>query len=274
MKENALLLRQALKALNMTSAALAQELTRMRDDGRETGQATISRWLTGASPVEPAVLCWLRELLRGRVREHGRNPLFWGTRESLRIGVGNFKGGVGVSTIAAALAIIARRELRQPTRHMRIKPANDEFGLVLQSAGVESRSIDVAGLWVAQPELKDIVIVDIPRDVPDNFFAAVQSGAIQFDLFVVPADFGSGADIGGTRKFLERLPTNANLALLHYPLHEVNLQFVEIARDRGFDVFTKQFVPFAFPRSLDADFFPSGLTQEWRNEDQCLLKNC
>ncbi|MFM0673143.1 hypothetical protein [Paraburkholderia sediminicola] len=255
----------------MTGASLAQELTQMRDDGKETGQATVSRWLTGTSPVEPAVLCWLRELLRARVRQHGRSPVAWGGRRSLQIGVGNFKGGVGTSTIAAALAIIAGRELCLPTRHVSIQSEDECTAETLQAVGIHSSCVDIADLWVRQPEAGEIVVADIPRNVSNDLCDAMAAGSVRFDLILIPADFSSGTEISGTGKFLERLPDVSNAVFLHYPRHQVDLKFVELARERGFDVFSEQFVPFALPRSLDPEIFPSAPTGEWRNEDQFFL---
>lgn len=243
----------------------------MRDDGKETGQATVSRWLTGNSPVEPAVLCWLRELLRAQFRQHARSPLSWGSKKSLLIGVGNFKGGVGTSTIAAALAIIAGRELRQPTQHVRVQSHDDEIAGTLRTVGISSECVGVGELGARVPKPGEIMIVDIPRNVSDDFFTAMAAQRPSFDLVVVPADFGSGAEISGTDKFLKRLPDVSKVVFLHYPRHRVDLRYVPLASKRGFDVFSEQFVPFALPRSLDNEIFPAGLVGEWQNEDQFFL---
>jgi hypothetical protein len=87
-------------ALDIAGVTLAQELTDMRDDGRETVAATISRWLNGVSPVEPAVLCWLRELVRARVRQkRGGVQLMWGDR-TLRIDVTMPTAGTDVESMS------------------------------------------------------------------------------------------------------------------------------------------------------------------------------
>jgi hypothetical protein len=263
---NASLLRRALTALDLTGVALAQHLSEMRDDDKETGQATISRWLKGVSPVDPAVLCWLRELLRNRVRTQGHARIKWGEKKSLLVCVGNTKGGVGTTCIAAALAIVASRDFKEAVRHIQIGYETDLVTQKLSSLGISSEYATWSELERCIPRKREIVIVDMHRGNVGAAQLALTVSRLPYDVLLVPADFGS-IDGDVTKDFFECLPDKSKIALLHYPKHLVNLEFFKHAQELGFDISESYFVPFAFPRSHE-ELFAWNSREVWSNEDQ------
>jgi len=103
MKITPALLRRTLKVLGYTNQSLADELSEARSDGQRTSPATVSRWVSGAQPMEAALLLYLRERLMSEAIRHAKPRL---TRAHI-IGVGGAKGGCGSSTIAMGLALAA-----------------------------------------------------------------------------------------------------------------------------------------------------------------------
>jgi hypothetical protein len=271
MTQNSVLLKRAMGALGISGSTLARELSQVRDDGKETGQATVSRWLTGASPVEPAVLCWLRELLRAQAKQRTKSTICWNAKKSLLIGVGNSKGGVGTTSIAAALAVIAKRELHQPTRHIQVHSGDGGLIHELQAMCIDSRVVPIQDLSDCVPATGEIVIVDIPNHTTFDLLNTPDFSKLPFDVVLVPADFGSAVDLWGTRNFLEQIETDALITLLHYPNFRVDLDFARTANGEGFDVLSEQFVPFAIPRSSNCNFLPVGQLGGWQDEHQCHL---
>lgn len=97
-------LRQALKILGYTNKSLAEEITSFRQDGQRTAEATVSRWVSGASAPDPCLLMYLRERLAQHFIEHHKPRL----PQPVNIAVGGGKGGSGASTIALSLAVAAK----------------------------------------------------------------------------------------------------------------------------------------------------------------------
>jgi hypothetical protein len=268
--KGAVLLRQAMDELGMTGVALAAELTKMREDGKETGAPTVSRWLNGASPVEPAVLCWLRELIRAKAKNLARTAIAWGPKKSLMIAVSNMKGGVGVSTISTALAVMAKRELNAPTRFIRVNCREDLFTSLLETLNVETLHIGVDELDICTAGEREVVIVEIPKHAAYDIIDKPIFATHPFDIILVPADFASGSDMWATQDFLRAVQTNALVTLLHYT-REITMKFASIAANEGFDVTSDQFVPFAFQFAVGEPMLPTSQIGEWSNLQQFFL---
>ncbi|MBB2999788.1 hypothetical protein FHX57_002119 [Paraburkholderia tropica] len=254
----------------MTSAALARLLSEMRDDGKETGPGTVSRWLNGVSATDPGVMGWLRELLRNKVRNQGVARIDWGLTESVLLIVGNAKGGVGSSCLAAGLALIATESFNQPVRHIRLGVHNhdesENFQKLLRSRKIASDIVSFEQLANCTPHEKEFVIVDLARATMTPEELARAASQLPYDLLLVPADFTSG-DIHATKRFFQSLSKPDSVAFLHHTGWKVSIDFARFARSREFALWEKQFINFIFPRSTmpPVDWEGSG---KWNSDDQ------
>jgi hypothetical protein len=97
-------LRHALKILEYTNKSLADEITSFRTDNQRTSEATVSRWISGATAPDPCLLMFLRERLAQHLIKHYKPRL----PKPVHIAVGGGKGGSGSSTVALSLAVAAR----------------------------------------------------------------------------------------------------------------------------------------------------------------------
>lgn len=270
MSPNAILLKRVVQALGMTGVALAEMITSMRDDGKVTAPETVSRWLNGTNPVEPAVMGWLRELLRTKAYEL-RSPLMtWPTKRSMMIAVSNLKGGVGTTTVAANLSTVARYDYGLKTTHVRVGQRDDFAQRQLQQLGIQSVLMPYETMLAYEPAEEEIVIVDVSRDAaydslngrPDSFWRKFSP-----DILLVPADFGSIAEVESTRRFVEIEGHQGLIRLLHRPGF-MDIDFSGIAAQCGFDVASQLFIPFFIPQSLYAEQLPPSIGLPWTVPDQ------
>lgn len=254
--------------LELTGASLAREMTAIRDDGKQSTPATISRWMNGTSPVDPAVMLLLRERLLSAARTRLGNKATWpGGQKRIVIAVGHGKGGVGASCLAAALAIVAARDFGGKVFHAALESRGET-----NSDGVRHllTSLRIRSCSITWPALKarldgaaeeNLMVVDLPRGLDpatEQFL-----GSAYPDVLVVPADFGCWHTVRSTCQFLDQLETTALVRLLHHP-RLLTFDFISLAAEHGFDVASEPFVPFFFPLPLH-DTFPGGMLREWED---------
>lgn len=206
-------LRQAMKILGYTNQSLADELSDQRSDGQRTSPATVSRWVSGAQAVEPALSLYFRERLAGKLFEDFKPRL----PSPKIVGIGGAKGGCGSSTIAQALAVVASN-LKYRVAMCTYSPAcNNGYFRDFPSCGFAmpepGQEIDTADF--------DFVFVDLQSrifstpDVGPKEMSKMLSG---YDLLVVPVDIGCGmAAQNGIKafQFLESLPECPPWTILH-----------------------------------------------------------
>lgn len=92
--------KRCLQALKLTNKDLANLLSSEREDGQKTSEATISRWATGVSPIDPGVRLYLKTRLFELAEKSPPRPA-----HTQLIGVGGCKGGSGASSLSAAAAV-------------------------------------------------------------------------------------------------------------------------------------------------------------------------
>jgi hypothetical protein len=267
MISNAVRLRRAMQALDLTGVALAGLITSMREDNKVTAPETVSRWLTGANPVDPAVMGWTQELLRAKALATERSVVRWPSKGSLTIAISNLKGGVGKSTVAAALATIAHRDHKIQVKHFEVGAKNPGFANYLKAQDVESSYLTADEAIAYEPDDHELVILDVSYKsyLDDKYPDFMQT--LNPDVLVVPADFGKGLDVAATRQFLEQFGHAGLTKLLHRP-SRMQLDFAATAARAGFDVESKAFIPEFIPLAQDSRVFPSDWQSEWVDEDQ------
>ena len=269
-----MLLRRSLKLLGISGGTFASMLTQLRDDGKTTTPATISRWLTGSSPVEPAVMGWLRELLRQALRASNTPIIRWPAKRSITFAVGNLKGGVQVSTIAVCLAIISKRRFGLRTTHIFASNdgRRDYSNKVLGDLGIESVALTLPQTLKYRPATDEIVIIDVHRDAAYEALNGNEKqpflARFEPDLFLVPADFDLLWEVESTRKFVDLPDHRAPIRVLHRS-GTLSYDFVALAADAGFDITSSQWVPFLMFKSHHGMFHPTDRFQRgWPDERQ------
>lgn len=93
-------LKRCLQALKLTSKELANLLSSERVDGQKTSEATVSRWVTGATPCDPGV----RLYLKTRLVELAKKMQPRSTSGKI-IGLESGSEWIGVSYLAGGIAV-------------------------------------------------------------------------------------------------------------------------------------------------------------------------
>lgn len=270
---NALLLKRAMKCLGLSGVALAQLITSYREDGKVTAPETVSRWVSGTNPVEPALLGWLTELVRRKALSLNVAVINWPSKGSMLIAVTNLKGGVGNTTVAQNLAMVAARDYNLRTTHLSVGCRGD-FELSrddLKRQHVTARIVSFDEMLAYQPAPKEVVIADIARDAAYEAMGGDSNAFLRRfepDLYLIPADFGSMAEANATKKFTELKGLRGLLRLLHRPSF-MQLDFSEMAAKSGLPIDNGMFCPYFIPQSkLHHAHIPLKAYDEWQDEEQ------
>jgi hypothetical protein len=185
--------KRALKALGMTNRDFAQLLTSVRHDGQSTSQATVSRWMTGATPIDAGVLLYFTDRLRQLAGKSVRRPA-----KPTVIGVGGGKGGTGGSILAVGLALTSH-DCGYRTMHMSSHDrwCNNQLALSVLPATIERAGPEMAADGCLSEY--DFVFVDVYRDLVRD---CASEGAAEarnvleaIDIFVTPLDAASATDV-------------------------------------------------------------------------------
>lgn len=273
---NPFLLKKAMKALDLSGAALARRLSQYRDDGRITATETVSRWASGANNVDPAVLAWLEELLRSKALQSLNSLVEWPQgKRSLTIGITSPKGGVGTTTIAINLAVVAQKDFGITTHHVTVSgnSAATYAATILKPLQMNTYAFSYKEILSNVPNDKEVMIVDIPstavhsalEDYPDSFLARFEPN---LDILLIPADFGSRFDILNYSRLLEIESPKPKIRFIHRP-RIFNIDFFQTAAKEGLDVTSENFYPYLMPQArTTSPHIPPGLFEEWANKEQ------
>lgn len=278
---NSVLLKRAMKHLNLTGISLAEKISSLREDGKRTAPETISRWLNGASAIDPSLIGWLTELVRKSVLSHDHPIVQLPHGEGIMIAVTNLKGGVGKTTAAKNLAAIAKLSLRMKTTFLTAstKGNRDAFAHELQELHplvINCPDIEPDEVLAYRPQPGEIVIVDVGtelanqslRDDPDPAIPQRFLQNFHPDIYLIPADFSSPLDIWSTEKLVNSEALKEPVQLLHLT-RSMAMNFAEIAGRSGLDVNSKLFCPFFIPITrYGKSSLPRSILEEWHDEDQ------
>lgn len=281
---NAVLLKRAMKYLDLSGVALAEKVSGLWEDGKRTAPETISRWLSGTRPVDPFLMGWLAELVRSKLMTQDdvsvRLP-----SEGLVIAVSNLKGGVGKTTVSRNLAVIAKSLRLKSTYIYADYPLSVRAGRTtknrLEALRINCPELSLDEILAYKPVAGEIVIVDVSNGVArDSFFTPEKSedrlqvnptgflGQFRPAIYVVPGEFSSSMDNWSLKAFIDSNVFHAPVQLLHRPSF-MSMDFASTARADGFDVTSDMFCPFFIPQSVSASaVLPQDALSDWQNLDQ------
>jgi hypothetical protein len=282
---NAVLLKRAMKFLNLSGVALAERVSALREDGKRTAPETISRWLNGTNPVDPFLMGWISELVRSKLRDKDIPILRFPRNKGLIIAVTNVKGGVGTTTVAMNLAAIAKTSLRTtttllfadcPTR----KDLYDRHRKDLTDLDINCPDLSLDEVLAYQPKADEVVLVDVFTSIVAN--SLLQDSSKQGrkanpkgflpkfhpDVYVIPADFSSCFDVASSAQLLNSGALQAPVQLLHRT-RGLDMDFAATALEGGLDVTSELFCPFFIPLSVSsASNLPRSSFGDWQNQEQ------
>lgn len=283
--KNAILLKRALKFLNISGTALAEEVSALREDGKRTAPETISRWANGTNPVDPFLMGWMTEKMRAKLRER-TIPRAQLPKNGFTVGISNLKGGVGKTTVARNLAVIAKMTFGLKTTFLYAETGGNRAYSKHIFRDLEALRIECPLLtpkeilrYKASPD--EVVIVDVCKSVTDDSLIAPESideplkanpksFLYQFDpdIYVVPGNFESSFDNWALKRFLDSDVLQSPFQLLHRPAM-MQMDFASVALRDGFDVTSDIFCPFFIPQSpLPSPAIPRHALSEWQDPQQ------
>ncbi|MGM0832446.1 MAG: hypothetical protein ACQEUK_06375 [Pseudomonadota bacterium] len=262
-----------MQALDLSGVALARRLSTYRDDGRVTAPETVSRWLSGTNAVEPSVLAWLEELLRTKALASPRPIIKWPKKRSIVIGVTSSKGGVGTSTVALNLAVVAQLDFRMKTSHIILGP-NSTGQLIKEirkSIGLETYLISYKELLDSPPDDNEIYIIDIHSGAAKDALAGKGNTFLEMiepDILLIPADFGSRMEIPKVNHFANMENLKGRVRLLHRP-RTMSMNFHKTCAREGLDPASEIFCPTFIPQTQSGQLHvPADIFGSWRNLEQ------
>jgi hypothetical protein len=275
---NSLLLKRALKFLELSGVALANQLSESREDGKRTAPETVSRWLSGVNPVDPSLMLWLTELVRNKMRSQKQRLICLPTNMGLMIAVANPKGGVGKTAVAKNLAVIAKFSLNMKTTLIQATtPENKEVAAgelrEMQDLRINCPDLAPDEVLAYRPEAGEIVIVDVCTSLASqrkDITSESEPFLSQFqpDVYVVPADFDSPQEIMASARFVQTGVMQSQIQLLHRPRFMKTDTATRVGYE-GLDMRSKIFCPFFIPQTISGkNPRPRRAYEEWQDEDQ------
>jgi hypothetical protein len=258
-------LKRALRALNLTNKQLSNLLSEARWDGQKTSETTISRWLTGISNPDPALILYLKTQLIQLANVSPLRPLV-----GKAISFGGAKGGVGSSVLSIGVTL-ALNQMGYKVQHV----SNGENCFNKHLINQISKFIDCV---VIKTDLKeylhsarfkfDFIVVDQHNrfisqsdDSPD-----IQQLLKSIDLLVLPLNICSPLEIWALKDanlILDKIQAN-NRLLIHFSKNIINvdrdlLKLFLNEMDKWLDSFSENGMPM-----VDGEVFVTGKVENFK----------
>ena len=219
-KESQGYFKRSLQILKLTNLDLAELLTLEREDGQRTSPATISRWSTGTTPVNPGVRLYLKSRLKELAESSPPKP-----EAAKIIGFGGCKGGVGTSSLSVAVGL-SLTKLGYRVLHMtstKTGSCNNQLLIKTISNCVDCIEIDTTEFKDSIEKLSasyDFICIDMHssliRNANENINDLMLINSIH--LLVSPLDLLSPFDVWATAtaySFLDKTQCSNRLILNH-----------------------------------------------------------
>jgi len=247
-KDSHLDFKRCLQVLKLTNKELARLLSQEREDGQNTSEATISRWATGATPVDPGVKLYLKNRLIALAKNMPARPL-----DGQAIGFGGGKGGAGASSLSAGIAVTLNK-IGYRVIHVTISNrCNNKYLIDTIQRFITCVTLNTAEFQENLEKFKssyDFILVDMYKNmiIESKDDVDVLNLIKSIDLLVLPVDVLSPADLWATEEAystLDNIQCN-NRLIINFSRH---LEFFGILHEE-FLQRMKPWMNYIYPQSL------------------------
>ncbi|MBC8996335.1 ParA family protein [Pseudomonas sp. N40(2020)] len=275
---DSLLLKKSMKYLGLSAAALANQFSEFRRTSKCTEVENIGRWLSGLDPVDSSLMDWVTKLVRNKMLSQKQRLVHMPSSKGLMIAVASPKSGVGKTTVAKNLAVIAKFSLNMKTTLVQATaPENKEIvsGELeeMQDLRINCARLAPDDVLACKPEAGEVVIIDVCADLAAESIGITPKHEaflllLQPDMYLVPADFDRPQESAASALLVQAGVMQGPIQLLHRPRYMRTDTAARVGY-AGLDVSSEIFCPFFIPQTISGkNTRPRRPFERWQDEDQ------